>query len=73
MSISFDQAGGPEVPEYNQVNVQIKGFDFTVLEHYGKWIHNTAQTMDIDVEDGWVDLLRIFHAYKIDTQLCHHY
>lgn len=46
-------AAGPEVPEYSLVNVQIKGYDFTVLEHYGKWIHNTAHNMDIDVEDGW--------------------
>lgn len=45
------QAAGPEVPEYNLVNVQMKGYDFTVLEHYGKWVHNTATNMGIDVED----------------------
>ncbi|XP_045614399.1 large ribosomal subunit protein mL48 isoform X2 [Procambarus clarkii] len=46
-------AEGPEVPEYPLVNVQMKGYDFTVLEHYGKWVHNTALNMDIDVEDSW--------------------
>ncbi|MPC42359.1 39S ribosomal protein L48, mitochondrial [Portunus trituberculatus] len=50
---SPEQAGGPEVPDYPLVNVQIKGYDFTVLEHYGKWIHSTALNMGIDVEDGW--------------------
>lgn len=46
-------AGGPEVPDYTLVNVQIKGYDFTILEHCGKWIHSTALNMGIDVEDGW--------------------
>lgn len=46
-------AEGPEIPDYPQVNVQMKGYDFTVLEHYGKWVHNTALNMGIDVEDSW--------------------
>ncbi|KAK8732516.1 hypothetical protein OTU49_006794, partial [Cherax quadricarinatus] len=46
-------AGGPEIPEYSLVNVQMKGYDFTVLEHYGKWVHNTALNMGLDVEDSW--------------------
>ncbi|KAG0710573.1 39S ribosomal protein L48, mitochondrial [Chionoecetes opilio] len=51
--VSPQQAAGPEVPDYDAVNVQIKGYDFTVLEHYGKWIHSTAVHMGIDVEDCW--------------------
>ncbi|CAL4139292.1 unnamed protein product, partial [Meganyctiphanes norvegica] len=46
-------AAGPQVPTYPPLNVSLKGYDFTVLEHYGKWVHNTALNMDIDVEDGW--------------------
>lgn len=49
--IFVTQAAGPEVPEYNLVNVQMKGYDFPVLERYGKWVHNTALHMGLDVED----------------------
>lgn len=55
------------MPEYSLVNVQIKGYDFTVLEHYGKWIHNIALNMGIDIEDGWVDCLITFPVSKIKT------
>jgi len=50
---TYLDAAGPQVPTYEPLNVSMKGFDFTVLEHYGKWVHNTALNMDIDVEDGW--------------------
>ncbi|XP_042231868.1 39S ribosomal protein L48, mitochondrial-like [Homarus americanus] len=46
-------AGGPDVPDYSLVNVQMKGYDFTVLEHYARWVHKTALNMGFDVEDSW--------------------
>ncbi|ROT82415.1 hypothetical protein C7M84_024418 [Penaeus vannamei] len=55
--ISFEppylDAGGPDVPEFPLLNVQMEGYDFTVLEHYGKWVHRTALNMGIEVEDSW--------------------
>jgi len=41
------------IPKYDLLNVQIKGYDFPVLEAYGKFIHNTAERVGIDVEDSW--------------------
>nr|XP_053649870.1 39S ribosomal protein L48, mitochondrial-like [Cherax quadricarinatus] len=61
-------AGGPEIPEYSLVNVQMKGYDFTVLEHYGKWVHNTALNMGLDVEDSWATPPKAFiQKYKNKT------
>ncbi|XP_068220787.1 large ribosomal subunit protein mL48 [Palaemon carinicauda] len=42
-----------EIPEYPLLNVQMKSRDFTVLEHYSKWVHKTALNMGIEVEDTW--------------------
>jgi large subunit ribosomal protein L48 len=43
----------PDIPEYEKINVQIKGFDFAVLESYQKCVHTFAENMDIEVSDGW--------------------
>jgi len=42
----------PDVPEYEEVNVQMKGYDFAVLESFQTFVHNIAENMDIDVSDG---------------------
>lgn len=42
----------PQVPVYERLNIQMKGYDFTVLEHYGKHVHKIALNMDIDVVDA---------------------
>lgn len=65
MEPPYLDAVGPEVPEYNLVNVQMKGYDFTVLEHYGKWVHNTALNMGLDVEDGWATPCEKFHIQTL--------
>lgn len=41
----------PEIPEYDAVNIQIKGYDYAVLENYQRLIHRIAKTMGIEVED----------------------
>ncbi|XP_054724867.1 39S ribosomal protein L48, mitochondrial-like [Uloborus diversus] len=43
----------PQVPVYNLLNIQMKCYDFTVLEHYAKHVHKVALNMDIDVIDAW--------------------
>lgn len=43
----------PKVPVYPLLNVQIKGYDFTVLETFGSYVHKTAVNMGIEVEDTW--------------------
>lgn len=42
----------PDIPEYDEVNVQIKGYDFAVLESFQKFVHTTAENMNIEVSDG---------------------
>ncbi|RXG60398.1 39S ribosomal protein L48, mitochondrial, partial [Armadillidium vulgare] len=40
-----------EKPSYPFLNVQVKGYDYTILERYARWVHSTAVHMDIDVEE----------------------
>lgn len=42
----------PDIPEYDEVNVQIKGYDFAVLESFQKFVHTIAENMNIEVSDG---------------------
>jgi large subunit ribosomal protein L48 len=42
----------PDIPEYEEINVQIKGYDFAVLESFQKFVHTTAENMNIEVSDG---------------------
>lgn len=44
---------GPQQPVYNLLNIQMKCYDFTVLEQYQKYVHKTATNMGLDVEDSW--------------------
>ncbi|XP_042885705.1 uncharacterized protein LOC122261935 [Penaeus japonicus] len=68
--VSFEppylDAGGPDIPEFPLLNVQMEGYDFTVLEHYGKWVHRTALNMGIEVEDSWATPCQKVHiqTYK---------
>lgn len=43
----------PQVPVYNLLNFQVKGYDFTVLEHYEGHIHRIARRMDLNVAKAW--------------------
>ncbi|CAG7827189.1 unnamed protein product [Allacma fusca] len=45
--------GGSEVPLYDLVNIQMKGYDYPVLENYGKFVHKCAQRFQLDVEEAW--------------------
>jgi len=46
-------AAGPQVPVYPPINIQVKGYNFDVLESLQSWIHNLAENMGIEVEDAW--------------------
>lgn len=43
----------PKTPLYDTLNIQLKGYDFAVLESYQKFVHRLAKNMDINVEEGW--------------------
>lgn len=42
-----------KVPLHDKLNIQMRGYDFAVLENYQKLVHNLASNMDIEVEDAW--------------------
>ncbi|XP_059473652.1 uncharacterized protein LOC132195574 [Neocloeon triangulifer] len=42
-----------KIPLYDAVNIQLKGYDYPVLESYQKLLHNLLSNMDLDVEDCW--------------------
>ncbi len=41
------------MPLYEPLNVQIKSYDFTVLETFSGYIHKTAENMGIEVDDWY--------------------
>nr|SVE79291.1 EOG090X0MUO [Daphnia lumholtzi] len=57
-------AKGPQIPLYEPLNVQIKSYDFTVLEKFSGYIHKMAENMGIEVEDCWASPCQKF---KVQT------
>ncbi|XP_044750035.1 39S ribosomal protein L48, mitochondrial [Coccinella septempunctata] len=43
----------PKFPIYETFNIQLKGYDYPILENYQRFVHKIADNMDIDVEDAW--------------------
>lgn len=41
----------PQYPQHESLNFQIKGYDFTTLESYQKFLHNVAEYLDLDVSE----------------------
>ncbi|XP_028155264.1 39S ribosomal protein L48, mitochondrial [Diabrotica virgifera virgifera] len=50
---SYLQAMKSKIPLYEAVNIQLRGYDYPVLEHYQKFVHNMLKNMDVEVEDSW--------------------
>ncbi|KAM7354411.1 mitochondrial ribosomal protein L48 [Cochliomyia hominivorax] len=41
----------PKYPQYGSLNVQIKGYDYPILESYQRYLHSVAEYLDIEVAD----------------------
>ncbi|XP_016943832.2 large ribosomal subunit protein mL48 [Drosophila suzukii] len=41
----------PKFPQYDSLNVQIKGYDYPQLESYQRFLHGVAEYLDLDVSD----------------------
>lgn len=41
----------PLIPEYDPITLQMKGYDFPVLERYQSYIHSVAECLDITVDN----------------------
>ena len=53
-------SSGPVIPTYPPLNIQIKGYNFSVLESLQSYIHNLAENMGIDVETAWATPAKTF-------------
>ncbi|EEB15844.1 mitochondrial 50S ribosomal protein 48, putative [Pediculus humanus corporis] len=61
-----------KTPEYDEINVQIKGFDFAVLEKFQSLIHRIAKQMSIDVTASWAfpyQHLKVQTFYENSSQI----
>ncbi|XP_037958126.1 39S ribosomal protein L48, mitochondrial [Teleopsis dalmanni] len=41
----------PKYPQFECLNVQIKGYDYPLLESYQRYLHSLTEYLDIDVSD----------------------
>lgn len=44
----------PPIPTYPTINIQMKGYNFDVLESFQSYVHNLAENMGISVQEAWV-------------------
>uniref|UniRef100_A0A8D8FUL0 39S ribosomal protein L48, mitochondrial n=1 Tax=Culex pipiens TaxID=7175 RepID=A0A8D8FUL0_CULPI len=54
----------PKYPLYNTLNVTVKGYDYPLLESYQRFIHNVADTMDLEIADCWAQPPQKFNVQK---------
>jgi len=54
----------PEIPTYPPLNIQMKSYNFDVLESYQSFVHNTAENMGVDVQETWATPAK---SYKVST------
>lgn len=53
---------------YPPVNIQIKGYDFAILESYQSYIHNMAENMGIDVSQSWATPATTWKAHLYEER-----
>lgn len=58
--IFFFQTGKSKIPLYNTLNIQLKGYDFPVLESYQGFVHHIAEVMGIEVAEGYVNFIHMY-------------
>ncbi|KAK6181738.1 hypothetical protein SNE40_009532 [Patella caerulea] len=49
----------PDIPEYEEVQIQLKGYDFVVLESFSKYVHSIAREMQLE-SDTWASPPQVF-------------
>uniref|UniRef100_A0A6M2DMR1 Putative 28s ribosomal protein s10 mitochondrial n=1 Tax=Xenopsylla cheopis TaxID=163159 RepID=A0A6M2DMR1_XENCH len=55
----------PDVPEFDTINIQLKGYDYVILENYQKHVHRIAKALELDVNDGWATPGQYFKIQKL--------
>ncbi|KAF4524891.1 hypothetical protein B566_EDAN015547 [Ephemera danica] len=61
-------SGKSQIPLYEVLNIQIKGYDYAILESHQKFVHMITTSMGLDVEDGWATPPQNFHIQKYKPQ-----
>jgi hypothetical protein len=56
----FFQTGKSKIPLHNILNIQLKGYDFPVLEGYQGFVHHIAEVMGIEIADGYVNYIHMY-------------
>lgn len=54
----------PKVPIYDEIDIQIKGYDYRVLENYQSLINTIADNMNLSVEECWATPCRQYQIQK---------
>ena len=54
-------AAGPGVPTYPPLNIQVKGYNFDILESVQSYIHNLSENMGVTVEKAWATPAKTFN------------
>merc|ERR1712142_496440 len=65
---NYLDAAGLTPPAHPKVNIQLKGFDFDVLESYQSYVHNMAENIGIDVGESWATPCESFKAHTYAAQ-----
>jgi len=50
-------------PTYPPINIQIKGYNFEILESFQSFIHNMAENIGIDVAEAWATPATTWQAF----------
>ncbi|KAK7104643.1 large ribosomal subunit protein mL48-like isoform X2 [Littorina saxatilis] len=55
----------PDIPEYPPLKLQMRGYDFVILESYAKYVHGLADSLGLDT-DAWAVPARSkdIHTFK---------
>lgn len=56
----------PEIPAYPPINIQLRSYNFDILESYQSFVHHTAENMGIEVHETWATPAK---SYKIATYI----
>ncbi|XP_067680516.1 large ribosomal subunit protein mL48-like [Haliotis asinina] len=68
-----DLTPGPAIPEYEALNVRMRGYDFVLLESFAKYVHNQATRLGIDTET-WASPSKATHieTYVPNSKVIQH-
>nr|CAG4652373.1 EOG090X0MUO [Triops cancriformis] len=58
----------PEISIYPTLDIQLKSYDFPILESYMSFVHRTAENMGVEVEDCWATPGRSFNIQTFKPQ-----